>query len=330
MKTFNLKYGLIGFILIFNFSCGNSKKTSDNKIADNKVEKKHIFIPSFNADSAYHFVAEQLSFGPRTPGSEAHQNCLNFLEKTLKRFTPDVQIQTFKTRLFSGEIIEGNNIIASFQPEKKNRILLCAHWDSRPFADQDDDPANHDKPLQGANDGASGVGVLLEIARHLNTHKTAPGIDIIFFDLEDSGTYGNNDSWALGSQYWSKNPHQINYRARFGILLDMVGGTDPVFTKEETSMSYAPGIMDKVWKTATRLGYSDYFRPTRTGAILDDHVPINQNLNIPTIDIIHYDDKNSTGFFKHWHTLGDDLSAIDPISLKVVGHTVMTVIFEEK
>lgn len=329
MKNIYFRSSLFSLILVSTLSCGNSKKSSEKNIANNKVKQQQVFVPDFNADSAYFFVEQQLSFGPRTPGSEAHQNCLNFLEATLKRFTPEVQIQNFKTRLSNGEIIDGKNIIASFQPEKKNRILLCAHWDSRPHADQDPDPSNHTKPLQGANDGASGVGVLLEIARHLITHETSAGIDIIFFDVEDSGTYGDNDSWALGSQYWSKNPHQINYRARFGILLDMVGGFDPIFTKEATSMRYAPGIMNKVWKTAARLGYSHYFRPTNSGAILDDHVAINENLNIPTIDIIHYDDENSTGFFEHWHTIADDLSAIDPISLGVVGRTVLTVIFEE-
>ncbi len=330
MKTIYQKVGFFSFILIFTVSCGNAKQSSEKNTANHKIEETQVFIPEFNADSAYYFVEKQLSFGPRTPGSEAHQNCLNYLESTLKRFTPDVQIQHFKTRLFNGEIIDGKNIIASFQPEKKNRILLCAHWDSRPFADQDDNPSNHDKPLQGANDGASGVGVLVEIARHLSEHQSSAGIDIIFFDVEDSGTYGNNDSWALGSQYWSKNPHQINYRARFGILLDMVGGFNPIFTKEATSMRYAPGVMNKVWKTAAKLGYTDYFVSTETSGILDDHVPINENLNIPTIDIIHYDDMNSTGFFEHWHTVGDDLSVIDPISLGVVGRTVMTVIFEEK
>ena len=329
MKTLFLKGSLFSLIFIFTVACGNATQSSQ-KITNNEAEKQQVFVPTFIADSAYYFVEKQLSFGPRTPASEAHQNCLNYLETTLKRFTPEVQIQKFKTRLYNGQIIEGQNIIASFQPEKKNRILLCAHWDSRPNADQDSNPANHDKPLQGANDGASGVGVLLEIARHLNKHNSSPGIDIVLFDVEDSGAYGNNNSWALGSQYWAKNPHQMNYRARFGILLDMVGGFNPVFTKEQTSMNYAPGVMDKIWKTAARLGYSDYFKPIRSGAILDDHVAVNKYLNIPTVDIIHYDDKNSTGFFEHWHTIGDDLSAIDPISLGVVGRTVMTVIFEEK
>lgn len=328
MKTTYLNAIIFSIVLILGVSCGNSRPSE--KKANTNIGKKEIFIPLFNADSAYFFVAQQLSFGPRVPGSAAHANCLSYLETTLKQFGASVQIQVFKTRLANGNIIEGKNIIASYQPEKKNRILLCAHWDSRPNADQDPDPANHNKPLLGANDGASGVGVLLEIARHLGQYNTSAGIDIVLFDIEDSGSYGNNDSWALGSQYWAKNPHQINYTARFGILLDMVGASDPIFAKESTSMRYAPGIMDMVWKKAAKLGYADYFKSISGGSILDDHVPINEYLNIPTIDIIDYDDNSPTGFFEHWHTTGDDLSIIDPISLGVVGRTVMTVIFEEK
>ncbi len=329
MKTKYIWIIIFTLFMILGSSCGNSAPAGSKKEVS-QIEEKKVFVPGFNADSAYYFIEKQLSFGPRVPGSEAHANCLNYLQSTLLRFTPTVEIQQFKTRLHNGKIIDGYNIIASFQPEKLNRILLCAHWDSRPNADMDDNPDNHDKPLQGANDGASGVGVLLEIARQLSQHNTSPGIDILFFDVEDSGTYGNNESWALGSQYWSKNPHKVNYRARFGILLDMVGASDPIFMKEATSMNYAPGIMDKVWNTAARLGYEAYFKPNRAGGILDDHVPINENLNIPTIDIVHYDEASSNGFFEHWHTTGDDLSVIDPRSLKIVGHTVMTVIYEEK
>ena len=327
MKTTYLNASIFSLVLILVVSCGNSRPSE--KKTNTSIEKKEIFIPLFNADSAYFFVAQQLSFGSRVPESVAHANCLSYLETRLYQFGATVQIQKFKTRLANGKIIEGKNIIASYQPEKKNRILLCAHWDSRPNADQDTNPANHTKPLLGANDGASGVGVLLEIARHLGQNNTSAGIDIVLFDVEDSGSYGNNDSWALGSQYWAKNPHQINYTARFGILLDMVGATDPIFAKESTSMRYAPGIMDMVWKKAAKLGYADYFKSHTGGSILDDHVAINEYLNIPTIDIIDYDDSSSTGFFEYWHTTGDDLSTIDPISLGVVGRTVMTVIFEE-
>ncbi len=327
--TNQIKSLSLSLILLTSFACGNAKKSSENQTGKTAV-KTQVFVPEFNADSAYLFIEKQLEFGPRAPGSEAHQRCAEYLTNTLKRYTANVIVQDFKARRFDSKILNGKNIIASFQPEKRNRVLLAAHWDSRPFADQDPDPDKHNDAIQGANDGASGVGILIEIARQLSTHETSPGIDIIFFDLEDSGESGNNDTWALGSQYWSRNPHQINYMARYGILLDMVGATDPVFAKEATSMRYAPGVMNMVWDKAAKLGYADYFKARSGGSILDDHVVINENLNIPTIDIIDYDENSPSGFFEHWHTTNDNLDVIDPISLKIVGRTVLTVIFEEK
>ena len=327
-----MKQGLLNIavflVTLSLLSCADAPKkvkVETKKIAP--VEK--INIPNFNADSAYQFIEKQVAFGPRVPESKAHELCGNYLEKSLKRFTSTVIRQEFQTRLANKSIVKGTNFIASFQAEKKNRILLCAHWDSRPFADRDPDESKHKTPIDGANDGASGVGVLLEIARQLSQEDTKIGIDIIFFDVEDSGEYGSNDSWALGAQHWSKNLHIPNYRARYGILLDMVGAANPYFTKESTSLQYAPDILRKVWATAKKIGYKDYFVDIRTGGILDDHVYINQNLGIPTIDIIHYNDQSSSGFFEHWHTTKDDMNSIDKFTLKVVGQTVLTVIFEE-
>ena len=327
MKQLLLKFSI--FLIFLNLlSCNSAPQKA-------KVESKMIAptetinIPDFNADSAYQFIEKQLSFGPRVPESKASKICGNYLEQTLKRFTPNVYRQEFKTRLADKTIVNGTNFIASFQAEKRNRILLCAHWDSRPFADKDLDESKHNEPIDGANDGASGVGILLEIARQLSMQNTNVGIDILFFDVEDSGDYGYNESWALGSQYWAKNTHIPSYRARYGILLDMVGAANPYFSKESTSMQYAPDILDKVWATAKRIGYKDYFVDTHTGGILDDHVYINEILGIPTIDIIHYNDRTSSGFFEHWHTTKDDLNSIDKLTLKIVGQTVTTVIFEE-
>lgn len=316
-------------MLIFLVSCGNTTKKSTPK-QDKPMTEKQVSVPDFNADSAYQFVADQLAFGPRVPESEAHKKCGNYLETTLKKYTPYVIRQQFQTRLADKRIVRGSNFIASFKPESKKRILLCAHWDARPFADKEKDPSKHNTPIDGANDGASGVGILLEIARQLNLQETEMGIDIIFFDLEDSGTYGSNDSWALGSKYWSKNPHVPNYRARFGILLDMVGVANPYFTHEAVSRQYAPDILRKIWAAAKSLGYGTYFVDEKTGGIYDDHVPINQNMGIPTIDIIHYDSETSSGFFPHWHTLGDNLESIDKNTLKIVGQTVLAVIYQEK
>jgi glutaminyl-peptide cyclotransferase len=218
-----------------------------------------------------------------------------------------------------------------------NRIVVCAHWDSRPFADYDPDPENHNEPIDGANDGASGVGVLLEIARQLSSNSLRIGVDIIFFDLEDYGPpqdaqqRGQGNWWALGSQYWSKNPHQQNYNARFGILLDMVGAEDARFKMEGFSMLYAPDLVKKVWSIGNRLGYGDYFLFEQGGYIEDDHKYVNEIAKIPTINIIHLDSQSANGsFFDHWHTLNDTMENISPFTLKVVGQTVLTVIFNEK
>jgi Zn-dependent M28 family amino/carboxypeptidase len=245
-------------------------------------------------------------------------------------------VQEFKARVYDNRIFEGKNIIASFRPEFQKRIFLSAHWDSRPFADHDPDPAKHNTPIDGANDGASGTGVLLEIARQLSLQQPKIGVDIVLFDLEDYGPPQDNqtnqttETWGLGSQYWSKNPHTYGYSANYGILLDMVGAADAVFPKEGFSMYYAPDVVEKIWGAARSIGYKDYFLDEDGGYITDDHYFVNTLAQIPTIDIIHLNKNSVNGsFYDHWHTLGDKLDQIDPSTLKIVGQTVLTVIYRE-
>jgi len=290
--------------------------------------------PEFDPASAYGFVKKQVEFGPRVPGTPAHKACADWFVQTLRQWTPDVVVQEFKARAFDGRPLEGKNIIASFDKDKKDRILLCAHWDSRPFADHDPDPANHFKPVLGANDGASGVGVLLEVARCLSLAKPAVGVDILLLDLEDFGEHNNwrgnaQDSWGLGSQHWAKNPHLEGYRARFGILLDMVGAAGAVFHKEGTSMYFAQAIVEKVWTVARGLGLGRYFVETESDPLIDDHLYINQFARIPTADIIDYDARRG-GFPSSWHTVGDTLDKIDQATLAAVGRTVLAVVYQEK
>jgi len=289
---------------------------------------------AFDAASAYRFVKKQVEFGPRVPNTPAHAACADWLVKTLKQWTPDVVVQAFQAKAYDGRVLDGKNIVASFNAEAKDRILLCAHWDSRPFADHDPDPANHFKPVMGANDGASGVGVLLEVARQLSLGKPAAGVDILLLDLEDFGEHRNwrgasEDSWGLGSQYWARNPHRPGYKARFGILLDMVGAADAVFPMEGTSMSYAPAVTKKIWETARGLGQAKYFQARESAALIDDHLYINKIAGIPTADIIHYDESRE-GFPASWHTVGDTLDKIDVNTLKAVGQTVLAIVFQGK
>ena len=293
-----------------------------------------VVVPTFNADSAYHYTAEQVAFGPRVPNSDAHRTCGDWLEKVLERFGARVTSQHVTLRAYDGTPLYARNIIGSFNPEQKKRVLLCAHWDSRPWADADPDPKNHRTPILGANDGASGVGVLLEVARQLQAQPTEIGVDIILFDAEDYGTHAADDepadgiTWCLGSQYWARVPHVAGYNARFGILLDMVGGKDARFHREGMSDRFAKNIVDKVWQAAHTSGNGQWFPYLDGGYITDDHLPINSIARIPCIDIIgHYPE---TGFSPTWHTMDDTMDNIDPAVLRAVGQTVLQVIYNEK
>lgn len=289
----------------------------------------------FNADSAYYFVDKQVGFGPRVPNSVAHTKCADWLEKTLKKYAPQVIVQPFTAKAYDGTKLNCKNIIASFNLKSTSRILLCAHWDSRPYADNDPDTAMHRTPIDGANDGASGVGVLLEIARQIKVIPANIGVDILLLDGEDYGAPQSSgalgvDDWALGAQYWSRYPHVPSYSARFGILLDMVGAENAIFTMEGVSMDYAPDIVQKVWNIGNSIGYSSYFSMDRTDGITDDHVYINQLRQIPTIDIIQHDQSTQSGFYKNWHTIKDNMKGISKPTLMAVGQTVLTAIRSEK
>lgn len=329
MKIKNICF--VGFTFcLLACSCGNKTTQSNN------ITEYTQISPDFNADSAYHFVNKQVEFGPRVLNTPQHVACGNYLVAELKRFGAEVTEQPADLKAYDGTVMKARNIIGAFSPEKRNRILLFAHWDTRPVSDHDSNPDNHNKPLLGANDGASGVGVLLEIARVIQMQSPTLGIDIIFFDAEDNGVPDfkeevPGDWWCLGSEYWSKNPHVANYTARFGILLDMVGAPEAIFYKEGLSMHYAEKIVNKVWNTARLLGYDNYFiNKQQYGGVTDDHVPVNENRNIPSIDIIQHDVNSKNGFAWYWHTQDDDMKNISRETLKAVGQTVLEVIYKEK
>ncbi|TAJ14868.1 M28 family peptidase [Marinilabiliaceae bacterium JC017] len=323
-----------GALLFFACTSTGNKTTNTSDKADRKSTT--IATPIFNGDSAYHYVDAQVAFGPRVPNTEKHAACANYLASQLKRFGAHVIVQEAPVIAFDGTTLNAKNIIGQFNPEQKKRILLFAHWDTRPFADHDPDPAKRNTPILGANDGASGVGVLLEIARQLGKTDHHLGIDIIFFDAEDYGTPDHKnmpykeDTWCLGSQYWAKNPHTPNYRAKYGILLDMVGARDALFYKERYSMQYAPNIVEKVWNTAADIGYLRHFSYDLGGQITDDHVYVATIRNIPCIDIIQHDPMSETSFGTYWHTHDDTMENIDKNTLKAVGQTVLEVIYSEK
>ncbi len=334
MKQIPAILSTILVILIWSSSCQMGQKNRKSK--KKHPVKERIKAPIFNYDSAYKFISNQVNFGPRVPGTEAHNSCALWLVCELEKFGAKVIVQNFKTRTYDNITRNGKNIIASFNSEAQKRILLMAHWDSRPFADYDSNPELHNTPIDGANDGASGVGVLLEMARLFQVKAPTVGVDIILFDIEDWGppnemqiTY-DEEYWGLGSQYWSKNPHQYGYRAKFGVLLDMVGAEDVEFRREYHSDREARFVVDLIWDTASDMGYGSVFIDEPGGAITDDHYFVNKYAKIPSIDIIHLDQNSSNNsFFDHWHTTNDKIEYIDKQSLQFVGDVLMTVIYNE-
>ena len=318
-------------MISINWSCSNSNTRVDEVVIEEP--KKNIDVPAFNADSAYLYVDKQVSYGPRIPGTDPHRQTGNYLVNKLNDYGAEVIEQVFEANTFDRSRVELRNIIASFFPGKSKRILLAAHWDTRPFADKDKERPND--PFDGANDGGSGVGVLMEIARVLSISSPPEvGIDIVFFDGEDWGSsstapgQGLESWWCLGSQYWSKNKHKRGYAAYYGILLDMVGARDSQFHIEGYSQKYAPKIVKKVWDQGNSLGYSQFFIYKEQSSITDDHQFVNELGKIPMINIVHFDPE--LGYFGDYHhSHKDNMEIIDKVTLKAVGSTLLHVIYYE-
>jgi glutaminyl-peptide cyclotransferase len=307
------------------------KNSLSNNLATENATSQIVDTPIFVADSAYRFIEQQVAFGPRIPNSTAQEKCKNYLIDKLKSYGWVIKNQAFSANDFSGKKLFGTNIIAQFQPEKAKRILLAAHWDARPIADKDSVRKN--EPIDAANDGASGPGILLELARLLSSAKNKPnvGVDIILFDLEDSGSSDDptGTSWALGSQYWAANLLPENYKPFYGILLDMVGAKGATFPTEGGSMQYAPGIVRNVWSIASELGYNNYFIDQDGPGITDDHTAINEIAKIQMIDIVELHPSSPNTFGAYHHTHQDNMSIIDKSTLKAVGQTLLQVLYRE-
>jgi len=323
------------YLLVAFPRCKSDNKDNKTAIQPTTGQTVHppvqlVETPVFNADSAYVYVKKQVSFGPRVPNTEAHRKCAAWIAGEFRRHGMSVIEQKFQAPHYKGATFDGNNIIAQYKPENPRRILIAAHWDSRFQADQDTKDKN--KPILGADDGGSGVGILLEIARLLKEQPVDIGVDLICFDAEDQGDdaddgQDHSQTWCLGAQYWSKNLHRPGYMPQFGILLDMVGGANPKFQKEGISMQAAPGIVQKVWSTAAALGYSNVFVEENGSPVTDDHYFVITNARIPMIDIISRPGGTRSGFVAHWHTHDDNMNAIEPNTLRIVGEVCVAVIY---
>ena len=289
----------------------------------------------FNADSAYSYIKAQVSFGPRVPGTDSHRRCAEYIVGELVRHGVDtIKTQNAIVTAFNSDQLPITNIMGSINPDAKDRVLIAAHYDTRPWADNEVDEKDRNTPIDGANDGASGVGVMLELARLLTDNRPQIGVDLLFVDAEDYGDYsgwGNNEeTWCLGTQYWAEhNGYTPANKPRYGIVLDMVGGTNAPFHREFYSNKAAKNVVDKVWSTAANSGYGNFFPNEVGGALIDDHLFIDR-AGIPCIDIVECNNTITRSFPPTWHTLRDNMASIDTAPLKAVGQTVLNVVLSEK
>ena len=293
--------------------------------------------PTFIADSAMSYIVTQCDFGARVPGSAAHQACGNWLVSKFQEAGCEVSELRATLEAYNGKPIPCRNIQARLNPEAADRILITAHWDSRAWADNDPDPQNHHTPVIAANDGASGVAVMLEMARVIHETGLSYGIDFVCFDTEDQGTpewaeeEGNDAGgyWCLGSRYWAEQAFAIGYRARYGVNLDMVGGRGACFQMEGFSRQYAQNLVNLIWQLAKQLGYGSLFVLKESGYVTDDHLPVNRIAHIPCIDIIPHDESGTSSFGPTWHTINDTPEHIDPAVLRAVGQTLLQLIYND-
>ncbi|ALD19962.1 M28 family peptidase [Hymenobacter sp. DG25A] len=325
--------------LLLAAGCTEKKTTTETTATKEEVPLPKA--PAFNADSAYAYTARQVAFGPRVPNSTAHVKTGDWIVRTFKSLGLSVKEQPFEAMAFDGKMLRSRNIVAQYQPQAARRIAIFTHWDTRPFADKDKTRKN--APLDGAVDGASGVGIALEMARVLaaqpDSLRPNVGIDFILFDAEDYGydestqselrnQLPDADSWCLGSQYWAEHMLPAGYKPSYGILLDMVGAKNAKFSREGESRQMAADVVEKVWNMAARIGFSDFFIFRDGPALTDDHVYTNK-AGVRTIDIIDTLPFGEDVFPAYHHTTQDNMSIVDRRTLKAVGQTVLQVIYGE-
>lgn len=279
---------------------------------------------SFDGNRAYSYIIEQCDLGPRSPGLEGHQNFEKYLLGFFEKLNMEVRTQNFKYfNLLLNQEMNGKNFYVSLNPEISRRILLGAHWDTRSFADEEIDEAKRKQPVLGANDGASGVAVLMEIANILSNSSTV-GVDLVFFDAEDVGIKGESETFAEGSKYFSKNM-PLKIKPEKAIIVDMVGDKRLNLPIERYSFQKNKKFVLELWGLAERLGLKAFSKMIKY-EIYDDHIPLNDLAQIPAVDIIDFDYPNE--FYNYWHTTEDTPDKCSPQSLAQVGVLLLNYIHE--
>ena len=315
-----IKYALFLCALALFSSCSQQQeKTNPQPVPAAQTLPVKMDVPEFDSQKAFAYLRAQTDFGPRNPNSIGHQKCLDYIDAELSRYAENVTRQDFAHQGYGGEVLKLTNVFGSFNTTASDRILLLAHWDTRPRADEEKDPAKQKQPILGANDGASGVAVLLEIARLLKQVSPPIGVDILFVDGEDYGKSRDLDSYFLGSRHFMKVKSE-NYRPRFAVLLDMVGYKDLQIPMEENSITFAPETVELIWSTAENLGVTQFVNIPGE-EISDDHIPLNSG-GIPTVDIIDFQ-------YPFWHTTQDTPDKCSPESLEAIGKVLMHVIYSQ-
>jgi hypothetical protein len=318
------KLYILFIILILIAGC---EKKVDDEISKPAFEiQKNDSIPGFSGENAYAQTTAQVDFGPRNPGSAGHSLALTYLQNELNKYADEVQLQSFTYPGYNQEL-NLTNIIAKFNPENKNRVLICAHWDTRPRSEHSKDSTKRNLPILGANDGASGCGVILELARVLKKNDLNIGVDLVLLDGEDYGKENDLDNYCLGAKYYSVNiPGRVF--PQFAVLLDMVGDKDAVFMKEGGSMEYAPDIVNLIWNIAAQVNASA-FVPREGESIYDDHIPMNQ-AGIKTVDIIDAELVGADTPIErrnYWHSDRDTMENIGENTLQQVGNVLVYLLY---
>lgn len=276
--------------------------------------------PAFSGSAAFELLRQQVAFGPRVPGTEGHARQLEWMREWLAARADTVVVQPFSYTTGSGETLRLTNLFARFQPEARDRVLLVAHWDTRPWADQARRPEERERPISGANDGASGTAVLLHLAELFRQQAPPVGVDLLLVDGEDYGP--EIEDMLLGAKYFASNP-PAGYAPLYGVLLDMVGDADPRFPVEGYSAQYAPEVVQRVWGVARDLGYSDVFPNVSGGHVTDDHVPLNE-AGIRTANVIDFDYGPRNAY---WHTPLDVPEHTSPETLGIVGDVIAELVY---
>jgi hypothetical protein len=278
---------------------------------------------AFNGETALRYVQEQVGFGPRVPNTEGHRRTGDWIEAHLRRTADSVEVQAWNHVTREGDTLRLRNFIGRFRPEATERVLLLAHWDTRPRADQEANLGLQQQPIPGANDGGSGVAVLLGVADVLAATPPTLGVDLLFVDGEDWGTDFSGPDALIGSRYFASRLPRDRHPL-FAVLFDMVGDADLRLYPEANSVAGAPEVVNRVWETARNLGYEDVFRTDRQTSAIDDHIPLLE-AGVRAIDVIDFaygaPDRNV-----YWHTLQDTPDKLSARSLKIVGDVAVKLV----